>query len=338
VSTLHRSGLLLALAGVLAAGCTDPVDKAAKQRIFSPEDPPQAVASAAEKLQPQEVATDAYVARRVLGMGAAEATERLGPHTYAAEVSFEWRGTGTVKLTEKRTLLAGPGGVAGDFHATTQNSRDQGLEVIRVGGQVYSRNRYGTFRHRRRDRGIAEREREELFGALRDFDRLFHGRMALKPVGTVTHEGRTAWKYDVVLGPPSALPQAKIPPVKFARNGPDQTTLRRIRFFEQRQPAALSGEVLVDADSSVVVKARLDGRINAPAEGDDEVSLRLTLNAEVSGIGKDPKIAAPADYLPDADKPQGIADALDQFGIPRERDRAAAEAASSIGAELPDEE
>ena len=33
---------------VLGVACTDPVDKAAKKRIFSPEDPPQAVAAASQ--------------------------------------------------------------------------------------------------------------------------------------------------------------------------------------------------------------------------------------------------------------------------------------------------
>src|SRR6185295_15758083 len=111
---------------VVSASCTDPVDKAAKKRIFSPEDPPQAIKAAAEKLRPEDVADDAQVARRVLGMGAAEATERIGPHKYTANISFEWNtpgGTKTVRLNETRTLVAGPGGVSGDFHATQDNNR-----------------------------------------------------------------------------------------------------------------------------------------------------------------------------------------------------------------------
>jgi hypothetical protein len=67
VSRFQKSAILAALA-LAATACTDPVDKAAKARIFSPEDPPKVVASAAETLPPQEVASDARVARRVLGM------------------------------------------------------------------------------------------------------------------------------------------------------------------------------------------------------------------------------------------------------------------------------
>ena len=330
---------VLALATV---GCQDPVDKAAKARIFSPEDPPKVVASAAEKLPPEDVAENPRVARRILSMDAAEVTERLGPHTYKATVSYEWSGAqGTIpsKLTETRTFRAGPGGVNGDFHGVLDNSRDQGLEVMRVGGQVYARNRYGTFRQRLRDRGMAERTRAELTGAIRDVDSLFRGRLQLSPQGTVTHEGRTAWRYVVALGPegdtgvtPPALP-ALIEP----KGGRDDTTKRRLAFFENRTPKSLSGEVLVDSTTSVVLKVRLDGRITVPAnDAGGAAELRLVLDSALSEIGQDPQLQSPKDFLPDVDKPQGIADALDRFGIPRNKPEGATPGATP-GAAPPDE-
>ena len=138
----------LVFATILAlTACPDPVDKAAKKRIFSSEDPPQAVAAAQEKLPPEDVASNPLVARRVLGMGAAETTERIGPHTYNATVKWEWSaGPKSVRLTETRELLAGPGGISGDFLARLSNTTptyDQGLEVIRAGGHVYARTTYG---------------------------------------------------------------------------------------------------------------------------------------------------------------------------------------------------
>jgi hypothetical protein len=203
-----------------------------------------------------------------------------------------------------------------------ENSRDQGLEVMRVGGQVYARNRYGTFRQRLRDRGIAERTRAELTGAIRDVDSLFRGRLHLAPQGTVTYEGRTAWRYSVDLGPegntgttPMALPALAEP-----KGGRDETTKRRLAFFEHRTPKSLSGEVLVDATTSVVLKVRLDGRLTvADNDAGGAAELRMVLDSALSEIGQDPKLQPPADFLPDADKPQGIADALDRFGIPRNK-------------------
>jgi hypothetical protein len=321
VSRFQRSTLIAALVLAATAACTDPVDKAAKARIFSAEDPPKVVASAAEKLPPEDVADNPHVARRILGMDAAEITERLGPHTYKAKVDFEWssKDAPPVRLSETRSLQAGPGGVSGDFHGQLDNNRELGLEVLRVGGKVYARNRYGPFRQRLRDRGMAERTRTELTGALRDVDALFEGRIFLEPKGTVTYEGRTAWRYQVKLAEktegvtPRALPKLLSP-----KGNRDETTRRRLAFFEQREPKSLEGEVLVDAATSVVLKARLDGHLVVPADKTPEAAeLRMSLESSVTAIGQDPKLQPPEKFLPDADKPEGIADALDRFGVAR---------------------
>ena len=335
---MKKSAFTLALA-LLATGCSDPVDKAAKARIFSPEDPPKVVASAKQKLPPEDVASNPQVARRILGMDAAEVTERLGPHRFQSTLGYEWSSANSnpVKLTETRTFRAGPGGVSGDFHGVLENSRDQGLEVMRVGGQVFARNRYGPFRQRLRDRGMAERTRTELTGAIRDFDALFQGRIKLTPQGTVTHEGRTAWRYIVTLGPASQASASRpLPPMPQPKKGADESTLRRANFFAHRLPRSLDGEVLVDAATSVVLKARLDGRLGVPSEKTPEAAeLRLTLESAVSEMGQDPKLQPPENFLPDADKPQGIADALDAFGIERKKPEGADK--DKPGAEAPPE-
>lgn len=313
---------------VLVAACTEAVDKAAKKRIFSPEDPPQAVAAASQKLPPEEVADNPEIARRILGMGAAEATERIGAHQFTANVSFEWTLQGkNVLLKETRKLLAGPGGVGGDFHATLENSREQGLEVLRVHNLVFAKSRYGKYRQRLRDRGIAERMREEMYGAIKDFDTLFRGRLKLTAQGTTTVEGRTAWKYQVSLGQMLPDQAQKLPPLMSPRQGLDETTGRRLAFYELRTPRALQGEVLVDAASSVVLKTRLDGRMGVKrearqlADGGEleasEAELHLVLDSQLQNIGKDPQLKAPTEFLPDQDKPEGIAAVLERFGIPR---------------------
>ncbi len=324
-----RPLLHISLVLVLGAGCTDAVDKAAKKRIFSAEDPPQAVSAASQKLPPEDVADNPEIARRVLGMGAAEATERIGAHQFTATVSYEWstQGTKNVLLKETRTLLAGSGGVGGDFHATVENSRDQGLEVMRIANTVYARSRYGKFRQRLRDRGIAERVREEMYGAIKDFDTLFRGRLKLTANGTVTVEGRTAWKYQVTLGDPLPEKVQKLPPIVATRGGVDETTQRRLAFYELRTPRALQGEVLVDALTSVVLKTRLDGRLGVKREArkladggevePSEADLRLVLDSQMKDIGKEPALKAPTDFLPDQDKPEGIAATLERFGIVR---------------------
>lgn len=339
-----RRSSRLGFALLAVAACKDPVDQAAKKRIFSPEDPPQAIAAASQKLPPAEVADSPELTRRVMGMGAAEATERIGPHAYRAAIEWEWSSPGldNVRLKETRELLAGRGGVSGDFHAKLSNSRDQGFEVLRVAGRVFARPTYGKdgagkFRERKRDRGMAERLREEAYGAVKDFDGLFRGRLKLTADGTETVQERTAWKYNVTLADerPSVDP---LPPRFAPKKGADETTLRRLAFFEARQPRALQGTVYVDQDTSVVLKTKLDGRLVAATDG-GTAELHLVLDAALSNVGQAPAIAAPTEFLPDEDKPQGIAAAMRRFGFERQPDGGLGTVAPTFGgeAELPDD-
>jgi hypothetical protein len=310
---------LLALGG--CSGCHEPRDRTAKQRIFSPEDAPKVVASAQERLAPEQLGDDTRLAQRVLSMGAAEMAERLGAHRFNASVAFDWNsGAATpVKLSESRLLEADARGVNGDFHARVDNNQDVGLEVIRVDGQVYARNRFGKFRLRRRDRGMAERTREDVVAALREVDQLFDRRLKLAPQGTVTFEGRPAFRYEVALA--SAAPKEVAPALPaplLPKGGADETTRRRLGFLAAKSPRALKGEVLVDQATGVVVRAVLDGRLDVPAQASARpASLHVTLDQRVSRIGQALALKAPPGALPDVDKPEGIADALDRFGIPR---------------------
>ncbi len=317
---LHSPRLLIAGLALLAA-CTDPVDRAAKERIFSPEAPPPVVASAKEALDPQKLTSDPRLAHRVVDMGPAEVTERLGAHRFSAEVSFEWgSGKDRVKLTENRLLESAAGGVAGDFHARIDNSRDQGLEVVRARGQVFARSKYGKYRLRLRDRGIAERTRDEIAGALGELDGLFQGRLELVLDGPTSVEGRPAVRYTVRLADAAAAVKRgeTPPPVAYARSGLDEDSARRQRFMDQRQPKKLSGEVVVDAATAVVLRAHLDGTLAVPGgAGVAPAQLHVLLDERIRDLGKPVAIQVPEGHLPDADKPEGIADALDRFGIQR---------------------
>lgn len=332
---MTRAAAIASLLPFLLAACADGRDKAAKARIFSAEDPPQAVSAALERLPPQEVAERPELARRILGMGAAEATERLGPHRYAASFDWEWTRAGrSVRLKETRELLAARGGVAGDFRAVMSNSNNAGLEVRRVSGQVYARSTWGSqgegkFRQRQRDRGIAERIREEAAGALRDVDELFLGRVKLTAVSSSEHTasvaGRTAWKYSVSLGEPVAeAAGSAFPPVVTSKSGADGTTLRRRHFYEERVPTSLQGEVLVDLETSVVLKAHVVGRLSVPSSGLDAgapgAELRITLDSSLTDVGRPVVIEAPRDFLRDEDKPDGVAAALARVGLGRASD------------------
>jgi len=313
--------LPILMLAVLGPACQDPVDAAAKARIFSPEDPPLAISAAAQSLPPDRIDSDPRVAHRILRMDAAEVVERLGPHVVTTKVSFEWTGADApIRLDETRTIVAGRGGVGGDFSVVMENSRDQGFEVLRKDDKVYARNRYGKFRQRLRDRGMAERVRSEVQGVIRDVDELFHSRLALTPQGSTTVDGRSALKFAVSLAAEAPRLEAGVtlPDPIEPKGGRDAQTRRRMRFHEERVPVSLQGELVVDAETSVVLQAKFDGKVRVP-KGDQQASseLKLQVRTGLTGIGRDPALKVPEDFLPDADKPAGIADVLDRFGIPR---------------------
>ncbi|MFN0063959.1 MAG: hypothetical protein ACKVPX_15740 [Myxococcaceae bacterium] len=327
----------LCLLGALGAACADGVDKAAKARIFSPEAPSAAVSSAAEDISVRDLASSGESLRRVLSMSAAEATERLGPHRFRAQIKFEWPEPADVALQETRTLMAGQGGVMGDFHATTENSRDQGREVLRVAGRMFAKSRYGTFRERRRDRGMGERAREETYGALRDFAELFDYRMALTPEGTSRLGNRAVQRFSVQLSTVADAPGAVgLPALVTPRRGVDASTKRRLTFFERKAPKRLSGQIWVDGERAVVLKASLTGTLSVPADGGAKAAeLHASLDAETTAVGVEPKLTVPEKFLPDEDKPPGIAEALERFGVRR---KAATDGGVTASADPADEE
>ena len=74
----------------------------------------------------------------------------------------------------------------------------------------------------------------------------------------------------------------------------------------------------MDAATAVVLRAHLDGQVAVPGDkGVAPALLQVVLDERLKDVGKAVAIQAPEGHLPDADKPEGIADALDRFGIQR---------------------
>jgi hypothetical protein len=177
---------------------------------------------------------------------------------------------------------------------------------------------------------MAERERDEVFGALREVDALLGGRLTLTDKGSIAFHGRTAHKYEIGLGEAQTTPENEkgqvLPTLLETKRGRDATTLRRLAFFESREPKSVRGELVVDGETAAVLKAKVDARLVTPKkEGAAEASLRLTLDATLSEIGRETQVRPPKDFLPDQDKPQGIEDALERFGLGRKAAQAAKE-------------
>src|SRR5262249_20196798 len=169
------------------------------------------------------------------------------------------------------------------------NSRDQGLEVVRARGQVFARSKYGKYRLRLRDRGMAERTRDETAGALREMDGLFQGRLELALEGPTSVDGRPAVRYTVKLADaPAAVKPTRgdtPPAAASARGGLAEGPARRQRFIDQRQPKKVTGEVVVDSATAVVLRAHLDGTLAVPGDkGVASAQLHVVLDERIKDV------------------------------------------------------
>jgi hypothetical protein len=108
----------------------------------------------------------------------------------------------------------------------------------------------------------------------------------------------------------------KLPPIKYPTGGPDQPTRRREDFVNLRAPRSVEGTVWIDVETGVALKSRLSAKVAAPGEDKDEATLTLKIETEVKPVEK-VAVSAPDDFLPDQDRPNGIAAALERFEMQR---------------------
>ncbi len=305
---------MLLHAGCLAS-CPTAEDAEAKARIFGPEEPPKSERLAKETLDPDGLATDPAMRRRILRMSAAEVRHRLGDFQAVTEVEFVWtRGRDRISLSERAELDQAS---SGDFRVKIDNDQDFGMELRYVDGVVYVKSRHGKFRERRSDRAGHEAWREEALAQLRTFFELFDGKVSLANVGTGSRHGRGVVRYAVALSEesdPALLPDPKPDwashPV-YPKNGPDPALRHRMAVFEAARPESVRGEIQVDRLSGVVVAFDLEGRLSVPSQDEDaaEAGLTLRIERDVRDIGRRPEIDVP-EHAPFAPRPRAVKDPL----------------------------
>ena len=322
-------------------------DEAARQRIFSPEEPIGAAAEAREPLDARRLESDPELARRVLHMPQAEVAERLGPHHAQTRVQFAWfRGPGLpdggaeVSLAEETVLDDGP---HGDYSVRLSNDRNQGFEIFWVNGQALVKSLYGPFHKRRTDRTDPARVREQALAALPSFDRLARG-LKLKLDGETRSEGRRALRFSVTgFG---ARPRAKddrdLPPIEYPGAGgkpgaPDPDTARRIELWQKEEPVSVSGTVLVDAETAAPLGCDLQGRFQVEGEGKTGTAAELDLHAVLvtQAIGKDPHLKEPK-FEPEPSAVHAVKDPLRFLGkVPAAPGAASTQEPAAGGTEEP---
>jgi hypothetical protein len=299
---MRRPALLLLVP--LALACTDQADKAAKARVFSPEEPAEELLRAKEPIAVDRLAGDAGLLARVVSMDRLEATRRLGAHRAVTTVRFSARrGERTVGLSEKHELATD---AQGQFRAVSTNDQDTGLEAVFAGGRAYVKSRYGPFRTRRMDRSEHDAWRNRATPAVSTLAQLAGGRLrASSP--EVAGGSRPAHRFKLALGEAtgaraaSTLPAPvygthKAPGDDKPRPGPDPDTALRLAFSEQRQVTSIEGDLVVDDATGVVLASKAKVRLAVPGEGGEatvelEYAFEVTPDAAVA-------VEAPAEVAP----------------------------------------
>jgi hypothetical protein len=319
----------LAVALCLGFSCKRSEDQAAKERIFSPEEPIGAAAEAKEPLDARKLADDPRLAQRVLHMPRSEIEQRLGAHKAQTRVQFAWfRGPGLadggseVSLAEETTLSQARDG---DFDVRLSNDHNQGFELVWAKGEVFVRGLYGPFRKRRTDRTDVIRVREQALSALPSFDRLARG-LKLKLAGETVAEGRRVIRYTVTgWGARAAEKDPRdLPPVQYPEPsagqagkalGPDPDTARRLELWEKEEPTHVSGTILVDADTAAPLACDLQGHFKVAPSAKAAPAAELDLHSVLitQAIGKDPGIATPK-WEPEERVPHAVKDPLRFLG------------------------
>jgi hypothetical protein len=306
---------IAAVALIALVSCKRSEDEAAKQRIFSPEQPVGTLPEAKESLDARKLADDRQLAARVLHMRQREISQRIGARKAQQRVQFAWfRGPGLpdggseASLAEETTLLAGPDD---DFAVRLSNDHNQGFELLWVKTEVFVKSLYGPFRKRRTDRSDPQRVRDQAMGGLATFDRLARG-LKLKVAGEVTAEGRKVIRYTVTgFGARGSDEKAQ---AQGAAVTTDPDTARRLELWDKEEPVSVSGTVLVDLQTAAPLGCDLRGhfKVSGAKEGPAaELDLHSVLTT--TAIGRDPGLKTPA-FEPEPSAPHAVKDPLRFLG------------------------
>jgi hypothetical protein len=208
--------------------------------------------------------------------------ESLGPHVFHATSSVDVAVTGgnEPEAHEKLDVTARiEYADAQRFHALVENSGDQGREILLADGHLYLRPRYGAF-HRRppSDEHEPADWRDDIYAELAGHLELLAPGLGVRDGGAADVAGRPARRIELVrLETPRQMPAA----------APPQRAWRRTVEVE-----SLSGEVFLDRDTGVPLRARLEGV--ARAQRDQRlVRMHMVVEHGIEAIGQAVAIAPP---------------------------------------------
>lgn len=227
--------------------------------------------------------TDPLTQGRVINMSFGEVAARLDSLQLIAESTFEFsHGRETHEQRDTYSALVDP---EGNFHVRSATPLGQ-IEVFLVGENLYVRQDVGKLRQKARRDIDAVSWCELVHASTRQVLELFRSRLHFSDPTPQNIEGRSAVKYTLSLGPSrEPFPQSTStllplsPPAKWR---------------ELARPLDVQGAIWLDANTGVVLKSQVRGRLEIADRDVHPTQLTVTYQSAMQRIGAVQKIDVPA--------------------------------------------
>lgn len=265
----------------------------------------------------EALADDRTERLRVLTMSAGEAAARLGSMHFEGRSYFSFS-RGGEELSQVDRYVAHIDG-SGNF-AVSVDSGDTSIETRLVGETVYVRQNKGHMRKKpRRDAAALDSWAQLAWTSQAQALEPFFARLVLEKGPAEMVDGRPARRYSLALAPAAELPRQveRLPSSPLPVAPPS-------RWRETARAMGLEGSLWVDSDTGVILKSRLEGKLEIPDRDVRPTQLTLRYDGEVTQAGEAPAVEAPKNARVEYSRTPRPVDALSFFRheLPKEPDPA----------------
>lgn len=239
-----------------------------------------ASADPVEAVDVDRAAADPVALVRALRLPHHRAGELLGPHVYRATSSVDVSVAGGDAPGEALDVTARiEYADAARFRAVVENSADYGREIILADGHLYLRPRHGAF-HRRAPESAQEPAgwRDDIYSELSGHLQLFATGLAVRDGGAAEVAGRPARRIE--------LSRAGEPRQVRVGSSPQRAWRSTVEV------ESLSGEILLDSQTGVPLRARIEGVAHARRD-ERPVRMHVIVEHAIEAIGQPVTIAVP---------------------------------------------
>jgi hypothetical protein len=233
----------------------------------------------APKIDVDRATTDPGELGSALALPHHEVAALLGVHTVAIAMATHVTENGkpVTDLDDKTSVELG---AKGTFHAIYTNSADYGRETTFVGGVLYLRPRYQRWHQRAPETPDEPTQLADQFydPIVATWELLAPG-VELTDKGPAQVAGRAGRKIEVKPAPSPKQPAAE--------------PLAQRKWRETRTIDALTGEVVLDAETGVPLAVKLSGTIGFTRDG-RRFAMQVSVQSDVTAIGQPAAIATPS--------------------------------------------